>query len=125
MLKKTLLTTAFIISLASFQPALAESTTDLSKTESREKYKSMSPDERQKFHDQRKVKWDSMGKDEKLQIIEKRRAEKKSKMEEKWNSMSDDEKIGFVDKKMQNRGERAGQKVHGAKHSGDIGHGAE
>jgi predicted Fe-S protein YdhL (DUF1289 family) len=105
MLHKTLLTTAFIISLASFQPAQAEESgnTDLSKTMPREKYKSMSDDERKAFHEQRKAKWDGMSKEEKLKVIESRRAEKKAKMEEKWSSMSDDEKITFVEKRMQKR----------------------
>lgn len=108
-MNKFLAITALTVSLTAFQPALAEhheGDADLSKTMPREKYKEMSDEERQKFHEERKAKWESMSKEEKLSTIEKRRAEKKAKMEEKWNSMSDDEKIGFVEKKMKKRGER-------------------
>ena len=105
MLKKTIFTTAFIFSLANFQPAQAKELehVDLSKTESREKYQSMSDEERKAFHEQRKAKWDSMSDEEKLKMIETRRAEKKAKMEQKWNSMSDADKIAFVEKKMEKR----------------------
>lgn len=108
-MNKFIALTALTLSFAAFQPALAEThegTNDLSKTMPREKYKSMTDEERQKFHQERKAKWEGMSKEEKLSTIETRRAEKKAKMEEKWNSMSDDEKIGFVEKRMQKRSER-------------------
>lgn len=115
MFKTTLLTTAMLLSVAAFQPALAEepSDTDLSKTAPRERYKNMSDDERKAFHEKRKEKWQGMSKEEKLEVIEKRRAEKIKKMEEKWNSMSDDEKISFVEKRMKgHHGGRAGYGEH-------------
>jgi predicted Fe-S protein YdhL (DUF1289 family) len=101
---------AILLSLASFQPALAAETptaeTDLSKPVPSAEYKQLSPEQREKFHQERKAKWDAMSKEEKLATIEKRHAAKKAKMEEKWNSMSDDEKIAFVEKRMQKRAER-------------------
>ena len=99
---------AVSLSLAAFQPALAEPKGEM-QTLPYEKYKELSPEQREKFHTERKAKWDAMSKEEKLATIEKRQAEKKKRMEEKWNSMSDDEKITFVEKRMQKRAEKGAQ----------------
>jgi len=116
-MNKFIALTALTLSFSTFQPALAEQyeggNNDLSKTMPREKYKSMTDEDRQKFHQERKEKWGTMSKEDKLKTIETRRAEKKEKTEEKWRSMSDDEKIGFVEKRMQKRSEHKGGKHKG------------
>jgi len=129
MMKKLLTVSAIALSIAGFQPANAEEVTktvtpvsgvDLSKKASHEDYKNMTDEQRKAFHEQRKAKWDSMSKEEKLQMIEKRRSEKKAKMDEMWNKMSDDEKIEFVNKKMERRGGHGGPGGH---HGGPEGNG--
>lgn len=80
---------------------------------SREEIQKMSPEEREKFHAERKAKWDALSKDEKLKMIEERRSQRRQEMDARWESMSDDEKIQHVEKRMERKHhekERFGEK---------------
>lgn len=83
----------------------------------REKMKNMSPEDREKFMQERKAKWDALSKEEKLKMIEERRKQR----EARWNAMSDDEKIEHVEKKMKRMEDRYNKK--GGKHDGPKGDG--
>lgn len=76
---------------------------DFGDKEMYEKIKNMTEEERTTFHEERKAKWESMSKEEKLKVINEKRDERRKRMDEEWNSMSDDEKIKFVEEKMGSR----------------------
>lgn len=87
-----------------------------------EEYKKLSPEEREKFHAERKAKWEAMSDAEKLKVIEERRGNMRKEMDDKWNSMSDQEKIKFTEERMKHmhkhKGDGKNFKKHGERRSG-------
>lgn len=66
----------------------------------REAFKNLSPEERQKFFEERKAKWEALSRDEKLKSINERHDEMRKKMDDHWNSLSDDDKLKFAEERM-------------------------
>lgn len=100
--------TAGLIGLLALSPAaFAQDALDsLTPDQRREKIKAMSPEERRQFMQDRKAQWEAMSDAEKVEIIEKRRAERIKHMDERWENMSDQEKIEHVERRMQKKAER-------------------
>ncbi len=71
-----------------------------------EKMKDMSPEERKAFMEERKAKWEAMSTEEKVKLIEEKRAERRKAMDEKWEAMSDEEKVEHVEDKMERHKDR-------------------
>ena len=87
-----------------------------------EEMKKLSPEEREKFTQERKAKWDALSSDEKVKMIEERRAERRKQRDAEWNAMSNDEKIKHVEEKMKRMEEhhkRGGKGPHGGPHGDD------
>lgn len=78
-----------------------------------EEIKNMTPEEREKFHAERKAKWDALSTKEKVKMIEERRAQKRKEMDERWNAMSDEEKIRHVEERMKQKHKRHMPSGHG------------
>ena len=74
-----------------------------------EEIKNMTPEEREKFHAERKAKWEALSTKEKVKMIEERRAEKRKEMDERWSAMSDEEKIKHVEERMKRKHKRMGE----------------
>ena len=83
-----------------------------------EKFKNMSPEEREKFKAERKAKWEALSDSEKVKMIEEKRAKRMQEMDSRWKSMSDAEKIKFAEERMK-RGHHGGKKGEHGGFGGD------
>ena len=108
MIKQFLTISAMTIALTSFQPALADDHEDKRSHHGKhsEEFKNLSKEERKALKEERKAKWESLSDAEKIELIEKKRSEKRAKMDEKWEGMSDAEKIEFVEERRKRKGEK-------------------
>ena len=71
-----------------------------------QKWKAMSAAEKEAFFEERKARWESLSADEKIDMIEKHRAEKREKMDKHWESLSADEKLEYVENHMKKKPRR-------------------
>lgn len=106
-MQKRLFTAAMLSAALIFtQGAWAEGHGWHHKGEHAEKFKNMTPEEREKFHAERKAKWDAMDTKEKVKVIEKVRAERRKHSDERWSKLSDEEKVRFVEERMKKHKDR-------------------
>lgn len=69
-----------------------------------DKYKHLSPEEREAHFKERKAKWDAMSDAEKVKAIEEKRSERLKQMDDEWKHLSDREKIEHIEKRFQHKG---------------------
>lgn len=72
-------------------------------TAKHERFKNMTPEQREKLRAEHKAKWDAMTKQEKVDFLNKKHAERAAKGKEfndKWSKMTDDEKIAKHEERM-------------------------
>ena len=94
------------MAIAAFEPAFSDDHGSDERKAKREELKNLSPEERKAYHEERKAKWEALSDAEKIEAIEKKRAEKRKASDEKWDSMSDAEKIAFVEERRKNKHEK-------------------
>lgn len=115
-MKKGLFAAALMATVFAFgQAAWAEGGAAHSGKEQVEKFKKMTPEEREKFHAERKAKWEAMPLKEKVQLIETMRAERRKKSDERWSKLSDEEKVKYVEERMKRK--HKFHEEHGGKHA--------
>ncbi len=117
-MKKLLTATAIVIALGTATPVMAQGHGfDKAKYE---QFKKMSPEERKAHFEKKKADWQKLTKEEKLKVIETKRAERIKAMDEHWKSLSDDDKIKFVEKRMERGEKRFDKKGFGEHKKGDY-----
>lgn len=77
--------------------------------ERRAKWSSMSEEEKTQFRAERKAKWDALSKEEKVKLIDERHNAMKKRMNEEWDNMSDDDKIKFAEERMKRKRDGKGR----------------